>query len=465
MGETERSRNHLGAARTLSLEAKNDLELAHVELNRFGLFSGVDSLESDAACLPELRRLIAKSGQPHLMIELRLCVARCEARRHSPNEAKKHLRLAARMLSSYPNVWLAGVLRLDESNVEALLGNLDRSLLCAQEAMDWAEQSAHYRTRMAAAVNISHLLCSLGRSEEAKQFLNYVPEGPDTNVHIRLAALDCWANQLINSGSLEECRGVLEEVRGLAKQTAGKRLHWDSLTELFSLARLEQEEGKWSEEARYLKTGVDLAEQSGDHLWDRRMRLAQGKCLAKLGQFAEAMQVLLGAVNGEFIHPQEMARYFGALAAMDGTPQQQGAYLERAIRLAAGMSDVTLEHDLAVGVSAGAGVASIGTAPSLPDLDTAVALLELGGHPHILAREALAVARRRRLRHARVALVARTPDGPRVDRGHGLGRTTGALAAAAQAGPVRRHRRSANIATSPGSSSSSPGPSSNIAAP
>src|SRR5688500_2801272 len=66
LGETESSLNHLGIARALSLAAKDDLELAHVELSRFGLFSGVDSLASDAACLPELRKLIAKSGRPHL---------------------------------------------------------------------------------------------------------------------------------------------------------------------------------------------------------------------------------------------------------------------------------------------------------------------------------------------------------------------------------------------------------------
>ena len=379
LGDFEESRSHLSVARTLSRKMGDTLDLAHVELTRFALFSGVESLESNAASLPELRRLVAKSGKPHLMIELRLCVARWEARRHSPAEAKKHLRLAAELLATYPNLWLYGVLRLDESNVEALLGNLGESLRCAEEAMDYARRSGHLRTKLAAAVNESHLLCAYGRSRDAKRLLEQVPNGPGANVHLKLAALDSWANQLINAGQLAACREVMQEVAELNRRTAGKRLHWDSLTELFTLARLYQAESNWAEAASILRQGIELANQCGDHLWKARMRLVLSKCLARLGDSGLATEELLKAVDGEPIHPQELARYYSALAAIEKRSDRMTAYLGRALRLADGISDATLRHDLAIGV----GTVALATTEGItrPDLDSAVALLELGGAP------------------------------------------------------------------------------------
>ena len=70
---------------------------------------------------------------------------------------------------------------------------------------------------------------------------------------------------------------------------------------------------------------------------------------------------------------------------------------------------------------------------SPPDLDSAVALIELGGHPHILAREVLAVIDASQCaRAAAVVAVART--GPRVIEQRGWDGPT-ALAAARKPGP------------------------------
>jgi hypothetical protein len=134
----ELSRQHLSSARQLSQMVRDDIELAKAELTHFSLFLGVEPLEIDVL-MPPLRRLIARVAQPHLMVELRLCVARFEARRHSPDEAKKHLRIVASLLDSYPNLWLRGVLALDSSNVESLLGDIDASLTYAMEAMSCAQ--------------------------------------------------------------------------------------------------------------------------------------------------------------------------------------------------------------------------------------------------------------------------------------------------------------------------------------
>ena len=67
-------------------------------------------------------------------------------------------------------------------------------------------------------------------------------------------------------------------------------------------------------------------------------------------------------------------------------------------------------------------------APPPPDLDSAVALLELGSHPHILAREAIAVLTAADCVKA-VALIARGPGRLRVVESHGWGEREAAAAA------------------------------------
>ena len=79
----------------------------------------------------------------------------------------------------------------------------------------------------------------------------------------------------------------------------------------------------------------------------------------------------------------------------------------------------------------------------LPDLDTAVALIELGSHPRILGREALAVLDAAGCAQA-VALVAAGPGGPRVVEARGWTEQEAAVAAATpdkfDTIPVGRHR-------------------------
>ena len=82
-----------------------------------------------------------------------------------------------------------------------------------------------------------------------------------------------------------------------------------------------------------------------------------------------------------------------------------------------------------------------GSAP--PDLDTAVALIELGGHAHILAREALAAIDAAGCAR-RASIVALATDGPRVIDHRGWDQRAALSAARKPAGfeviPVGRHR-------------------------
>ena len=215
----------------------------------------------------------------------------------------------------------------------------------------------------------------------------------------------------------------------------GNRLHWDALTEFFTRARLAQAEGLWPEAHTALSEGVEVATACGDRLWRRRMQLTRGRCLGIIGRPQEACADIKEAMLTEAEQFEGLPRYYGALAASSSTiPLRASQHLARAVRVARAIPDATLTHDLLLGMDPVRDLTSDAAAVApAPDVDSAIALIELGGHPRILGREALAVLDAAGCARA-LALVADGAAGPRVIEACGW---TEAEAAAAAATPDR----------------------------
>src|SRR5215210_1427140 len=161
-GAFAQSKQHALRARLAAAASGEPKLRAQAALTELVLFAGVYPLESARSMLPDIRRTIARSGCAHMMIELRLSVARSEARFGSCGEAEKHLDIACALLDRYPNLWLAGTIELDRSNIAALRGDIDRGIRHVDGALTYSDQSGHFRTRMAALINSSQLLGSRG---------------------------------------------------------------------------------------------------------------------------------------------------------------------------------------------------------------------------------------------------------------------------------------------------------------
>ena len=107
LGDYDAAMRSLHCARQAAVESNDAILRAQVDLTDLTLSSGGRPLEATSSALTDLKRLIAHTGAPHLMIELRLCVARAEARSNSLREAAKHLGTAKTLMERYPNLWLA----------------------------------------------------------------------------------------------------------------------------------------------------------------------------------------------------------------------------------------------------------------------------------------------------------------------------------------------------------------------
>ena len=115
-GQIEESGEELRAAKILcGRDPANAGLLAHLELLSFSLASRVDPLDAVFSLVPAVRRAVARAGNAHLFVLLRIAVARAETRRNGSAEARRHLDTAFDLVAAHPNIWLEGLLHVDGS--------------------------------------------------------------------------------------------------------------------------------------------------------------------------------------------------------------------------------------------------------------------------------------------------------------------------------------------------------------
>ncbi len=329
--------------------------------------------------------------------------------------------------------------------IAVLRGDLESGLIYARRAGELAAESGHFRTHVAALINISQILTCRGELAEARATIDKSLQLAAGNRHLIRSAQDSLANLFICSGDYEECRKIFDELDGDFRQAGERRPHWDELTEAYTRARLAQAEGNWTSASQLLNETLTKAEASGDQIWVRRIRAARARSLGLQGRTEEASRDLEQLVDMAATDPESLSRLCGALAAThSGTPRPNLALrsLKRGMRIAEGLSNVALRAELEAGLEELEDqVASRKQAENEPStsLDAAVALLELSGHPHILAREAVALLQDSGCVEA-LALATTGPRGPAVLAADGW-TTAEALAAVRAAAAGRLHRR------------------------
>jgi DNA-binding NtrC family response regulator/tetratricopeptide (TPR) repeat protein len=420
-GSVEQSTKMLAQALRASEQGAPALLRAYIALLEFSIGLHVHPIENVLATLGDIRRMVIRAADPHLIVLLRIAVARAEARYLSPWEAQRHHRAGLALLEMEPNVWLEGLLNIDMAAFAMILGDLESSSARASRAIELSRESGHARTKNAGTINLSQVLTWQGRFEEARHLIQGTLGSAVDNAHLRRCSLDSLANLLISEGAYQECVGVFRDLAIDSREHGKNRPHWDTSTEIFSLARLARAERRYEEAISMLERALLIAEKSNDQIWKRRIRSAMAECYGMLGLSEEAMNKLGNLHPYEARDPESLSRHYGTLAAVAwgrGQRVQAKGHLRRATRIATGIGNQSLLVDLerAVGtVLAEEPVTEVEQTVEPPPvhLDAAVALLELSGHPHILGREAVALLQDTGCAEC-VALAARGDGGTRL---------------------------------------------------
>jgi DNA-binding NtrC family response regulator len=161
---------------------------------------------------------------------------------------------------------------------------------------------------------------------------------------------------------------------------------------------------RWDEALAQIDSSLAKARQVGARPFELPFELLRVPCLVGLNAPADA-SFLDHATDGS--NPVEMAHLWATVAVRlaHDRPSARVVGLKSRARRVFQSSGWALPLHL--------GLADTPTAPPAQDLDTAVALIELGGHPHILGREAMAVLAGAGCAGT-LALVARGTAGPRI---------------------------------------------------
>jgi DNA-binding NtrC family response regulator/tetratricopeptide (TPR) repeat protein len=431
-GDLAQSLEQIQRSLLLAERSSNRSLIARIQLGLFRVCS--ESVTGGMHVISNVRKAVANSAEPQLLVDLRLHFARAEASRHSLQEARAHLLSASDLLDRSPNMWLKGRLHLGLSVVDTLSGDPRSAMEQAHMAIDCASESGHRRTELGGRVNLSHALQALGRWGEAAECIQSVMLEHTEDVEIRVAALDCQANLSIAKGFFEQGGQLVADADDLISSLPSpSQSRWADLTIRQTRIRLLQVQGAWLDAEVELASAVKASEEYGDHSWRSRFALLQLRGFIATQNYDAAGRVfaeieLQTPTVDELCQRSAILGIANIATHRTRTGQEQ---LDRARRIAAGLGNPSRDAEAAElldAVRRRSPQGPIDNTPPAPDLDSAVALLELGGHPHILAREAIAILNAAGCVRA-LALVAKAASGLRVVDTHGWNDTEADAAA------------------------------------
>jgi tetratricopeptide (TPR) repeat protein len=211
---------------------------ASVLLGILRLALRASSVEHLQLQINEARRATLQAGDSHLLAELRLIVAELESRKGGFAEAFRHLAQAENLLNDEPNLFLEGVLWNHRCVVYALTGDTVSARACARRALGCADESGHFRVRIGAQINITHLDLSEGVNSGLENRLKTLVNAVSGHVPLRMAALDVLANLYLSVGNIADARRCAARILRDRRANSGQHNVWEHLTETYTRANI-----------------------------------------------------------------------------------------------------------------------------------------------------------------------------------------------------------------------------------
>jgi len=332
------------------------------------------------------------------MIALHLLVAEINARRGLVSGATTHLEIARGLLKQFENYWQQGRLAIICSAVAVLQSDYDAALQHNKDAVACANRSGSREIRIPALANLVAIQLAQGRLTEGKETLTDLLKEIRNNSPsiVEVGVRDLEMALAIAEGDLERAADVESSITSLL----GNAEVSDSYYELWhQLTRV-----RWLYLQKEPLRGLTLAantvpriERTSDRNLLLRMRLLEAEGLGRLDQRSQAASLVASAIDDYPDWSLEMMaetyRVIGRLISSED-PVAAVGHLERAIRILESIGNLTaaaeveLDKQDVITNDLNSRSHLDRRTPVAGLVERVTAIVEMGAHPPLLAREA-----------------------------------------------------------------------------
>jgi DNA-binding NtrC family response regulator len=291
-----------------------------------------DGEELDASLLSSLRGNIEKAAVPSVSVAHQVFLAEYYAKRGDLEASRRHSSLAESVLSSFPNIWLRGLLDLHQSCLSYLEGNYLDSLDAARHALVTSTQSGHMLTGRIAQADMAAAYLAVGQPARAKTCLSSALQQSNREEQIFGLLLETLAEAQLMSGDLLGCSESLRTARDLSARLSQSRSSWHRTWNVRTEARLLQRSGRWLESLSLIRNAGPRESPDSRSFTKAQLEALEALALAKLGKPKEARAVMRRFVQESLVAPKS---YQGSIltasaALSEDTDNQDRAFSVRA---------------------------------------------------------------------------------------------------------------------------------------
>jgi DNA-binding NtrC family response regulator len=327
-----------------------------------------------------------------------LLVAEINARRGLISGAATHLEIARGLLKKFENFWQQGRLAIICSAVAVLQSDYDAALRHNKDALACANRSGSREIRLPALANLVAIQLAQKRLAEGKQTLTDLLKETSKNSPsiVEVGVRDLEMALAIAEGDFERAAEIESSITGLLSKAEASDSYYELWHQLTRVRWLYLQNEPLKGLAIAAKT-VPRIQRTSDRNLLLRMRLLEAEGLGRVDQKSQAASLVASAID---VYPDwslemmaETYRVIGRLISSED-PVAAVGHLDRAIRILQSIGNLTasaeVERDKQEVITNDIGACKDvdQRTPIAGIVERVTAVVEMGAHPPLLAREA-----------------------------------------------------------------------------
>jgi DNA-binding NtrC family response regulator len=291
----------------------------------------LDSLQT------ELRRNTERAAIPSVSIAHHVFTAEHEAKHGRLAASRHHSDLAESLLGRHPNVWLRGLLDLQQSCLAYLEGDFAIALSAARHALGVSRLSGHVLTRLIALADMGAAYLAIGQSARAASCVNFALASANPEEQVFGLLLETLAEAQLVDRDVSGCATSLDNAQRLAVRLSQSRSVWHETWNLRTRARLLQRRGSWRESLHLVQNNSHRGRRVSRSFTETQVDALEALALARIGPTHQGSEALLGLLQC----PTDSSALFQGLAltaaaslvAFNRTRRDSLCHFARALRI------------------------------------------------------------------------------------------------------------------------------------